>query len=160
MIRAGRPGFGFLLTLGEHQHAQALPGAMRQDHRPAHQLVRVAWIHAEMRRDDDRLVELGSRGLLDELHGLGEVLHRASLRRQLRRGAITLSVNHQTSVFLDILDFFKKIYYLFFSNHFNCTIYDPLLIGGDRLPGSSDKEEKASDGNDSGNGDDSRHSCC
>ena len=55
-------------ALGEDGDAQRLAGAVRQHHRAAQILLRLARVEVEVERDLDGLVELGGGAALDHLH--------------------------------------------------------------------------------------------
>ena len=59
-------GLALLLTLGEHEHANRLTGAVREDERAADHLVCVLGIDSQANGEVHRLVELGELRLLYE----------------------------------------------------------------------------------------------
>ena len=68
-IGARRRGFLGLGIAGEHQHPDALAGAVGQGNGAAHILVGVAGVDAEIHRHLDGLVEFRVRPLLDDADG-------------------------------------------------------------------------------------------
>ena len=62
------------IALGNHQHANRLPGSVGQHDRPAHHLVGVARVDAEPHGDVHGLIELGERGALHQRHGVGDLV--------------------------------------------------------------------------------------
>ena len=67
-IGAGRFGLVGLGAAREHGDPHRTPGAVRQIDDPAHHLIGVARIDAEIHRHFDGLVELGLGAVLDHLH--------------------------------------------------------------------------------------------
>src|SRR5262245_47947975 len=57
-----------LVARGEHREAHLLAGARGQNHRTAHRLLALLRVDAEVHRHVHRLVELGGRGFLHQLH--------------------------------------------------------------------------------------------
>src|SRR5215472_18194640 len=60
-------GLARLVTLGKRNHSLRATCPGRQHRRPAHHLVGMAWIQARPNVQLDRFVELGVRGLFDQL---------------------------------------------------------------------------------------------
>src|SRR5262245_25355305 len=84
-------GLARLLALGEHQHPDALAGAVRQHHGAAHVLIGLPRIDAQPDRDLDRLVELrlgaGAEQRADRL------VHRIAAGAVDGRGRRTISLS-------------------------------------------------------------------
>jgi hypothetical protein len=59
------------VALGEHGHGELLAEPVRKRERASELLLGVADVHAEAQVHLDGLVELGTRGLLDQRHRLG-----------------------------------------------------------------------------------------
>ena len=71
-ISASGLGFLSLVALGEHQHADGLARAVRQNHRAANLLIRVTGVNAQTDAEISTVSSnLALRGLLDQLNRLG-----------------------------------------------------------------------------------------
>src|SRR2546422_9854183 len=78
-VRARRLALLGLFALRDDQHPDFLPGAVRQAHGAADDLIGVLRVHPETHRHVHGLVELGVRGGLDLLHRLARTVQLARL---------------------------------------------------------------------------------
>src|SRR5690606_15821201 len=95
----GPSGLGLLgpVTLRDHQHPDALAGAVRQCNGAADDLVGVPGVDPEPHRHVNRAVELGIGGLLDQVDRRGRVIEAIRLDLARRLAILLAEGSHQST---------------------------------------------------------------